>query len=250
MAKGNPSIRCTAAPQEKQTMSKDMLGSITRALVGIPDSRLGVVADIANRLNSHRGEEWDARLKAVLREGLAPPAPTTTFERNEHGHVIITFTGLDLSGVEEIKRLEEANFRVGNYAKSCFKSTMSDSYDKNHRLVAGQPYKIALITGKEIPRDSDRTTLALRKLGEKYGYGKPLGGHVPHIRKVVSDKVMEEMEIWYIASLHEPIKASDGYPSVLDANRHGGGRGVSTFWGDPGFQWDVGGAFAFPVAAS
>ena len=47
-----------------------MLGPITRALVGIPGSRLGVVADIANRLNSEQGDAWHARFKTVLREGL------------------------------------------------------------------------------------------------------------------------------------------------------------------------------------
>lgn len=51
-------------------MSKDMLGPITRALVGIPESRLGVVADIANRLNSEQGEDWHTSFKKLLREGL------------------------------------------------------------------------------------------------------------------------------------------------------------------------------------
>jgi hypothetical protein len=51
-------------------MSKDMLGPITRALVGIPESRLGVVADIANRLNGEQGDAWHTRFKALLREGL------------------------------------------------------------------------------------------------------------------------------------------------------------------------------------
>lgn len=230
-------------------MSKDMLGPITRALVGIPDSRLGVVADIANRLNSDRGEEWDARFKAVLREGLSAPAPTTTFERNGHGHVIITITGLDLAGADEIKRLEAAGYRVGDYAKSCFKSTRADGYDKNHRLGARE-YKLALIPGKEIARDSDRTTAALRKLGDKYGYGKPRGGHIPRIREAVSDKQMEEMGIWYIASLHDPIKDSGGDPGVLIARRDDDGRWVDACWVGPGGRWDDDGAFAFPVSAS
>jgi hypothetical protein len=216
-------------------MSKYMLDPIIRALVGVPESRLGT---------------WDARFKAVLREGLAAPVSATVFERNEHDHVIITITGLDLTGADEIKRLEEANFRVGDYAKSCFKSTKADGYDKNHRLVAGQPYKIALISGKEIERDSDRLTANLQKLGEKYGYGKPLAGHIPRIREVVSDKMMEEMGIWYIASLHDPIKDSDGHPGVLDAGRDGGGPWVDACWDYPGSRWGGGGAFAFPVSAS
>jgi len=172
------------------------------------------------------------------------------FERNEHGHVIITFTGLDLTGAQEILRLEAAEYRVGDYAKSCFTSTADDGYDKNHRLVAGQLYKVALVPGKEIERQSDRTTENLRKLGLKYGYGKPLGGHVPRIRESVSDKQMEEMGIVYVASLHEPIKDSDGYPSVLNADRSDAGRWVNTSWDYPDPQWNDHGAFAFPVPAS
>ena len=232
-------------------MSKNMLDPIIRALVGVPEPRLGVVADIANRLNSDRGDDWNARLKVVLREGLPSLVATTTaFERNTNGHIIISFAGFDLTGVEEIARLEAAGYRVGDYAKSCFKSTASDSYDANHRLVVGQLYKVALVPGKEIARNSDRTTTNLRKLGEKYGYGKPLAGLIPRIRETVSDKQMEEMEIWYIASLHDPIKDSDGDPDVLHALRGADGLWVSTFWGSPDFQWSDSGAFAFLVLAS
>lgn len=228
-------------------MSKNMLDPIVRGLVGLPESRLGAVADIVNRLNSERGEEWSDRFKAVLREGLAP---STVFERNEHGHIIIAFTGLNRPGNQEIARLEAAGYRVSDYAKSCFASTDDDGYDKNHRLVAGQAYKIALVPGKEIKLQSDRTTANLRKLGEKYGYGKPLAGHTPRIRESVSDKQMEEMGIWYVASLHDPIKDSDGGPCVLYASRNDDGQLLGTCWDSPDGQWGDSGAFAFPVLAS
>jgi hypothetical protein len=186
-----------------------------------------------------------ATFQAYL-EGRSPFA----FERNEHGHVIITFTGLDLTGADEIKRFEAAGFRVGDYAKYCFTSTKADGYDKNHRLVAGQTYKIALVPGKEIERDSDRLTVNLQKLGEKYGYGKPLGGHIPRIRESVSDKQMKEMGFVYIVSLHDPIKDSGGFSRVLDARRRVDSRWVGTGWGRPNDQWSDSGAFAFPVFAS
>ena len=223
---------------------------LTRALVGTPDSRFGVVTDIANRLNSGRGDGWNTRFKAVQRKGFSSSVPANTFERNEHGHVVITITGLDLAGAAEIKRLEDAGYCVGDYAKSCFTSTEADDYDKNHRLVAGKVHKIALVPGKEIARDCDRTTAALRKLGQKYGYGKPRAGHVPRIRESVSDKQMEEMGIGYIASLHEPIKDFGDYPRVLNARRLDGGRWVDAHWDNPYNMWFDFGAFAFPVPVS
>lgn len=104
--------------------------------------------------------------------------------------------------------------------------------------------------GKEISRDADRTTDALRKRGLEFGYQKPPAGIMPRIRASVSDKQMEEMGIWYIAALHDPIKDSDGNPRVLDSDRNVAGLWLGAHWARPGAQWDACGAFAFLVPAS
>lgn len=172
------------------------------------------------------------------------------FERNEHGHVVLTFTGLDLVGAAEIERLEAAGYRVGRpYAESCFLSTRDDSYDLHHRLVAGRIYQVALMPGVEIERDSDRTTEALRRRGMKhYGYGKPVGGLIPRVRENLSDEQMKELGVRYAAALHDPIAGSGGDPGVLGAGRGGGGRWVDACWDGPGRQWRGGGVFVFPVS--
>jgi hypothetical protein len=196
-----------------------------------------------------RGWEQNGEaLTKVLREALCPPSQS---ERNEHGHIMLTIIGLDFTGEQEVERLEAAGFRVNSWAKSCLTSTKKDGYDNNHRLVAGQRYKVALMPTQEIERDSDRTTDALRKRGiERYGYEKPLAGIVPRIRETVSDKQMEEMGFWYIAAPHEPIKDSDGAPIVLYARRIDGGPWLVADWDHPDFHWDGRGAFAFLVSAS
>ncbi len=172
------------------------------------------------------------------------------FERNEHGHIVFTVTGLDLAGAEEIQLLEGAGFRFSKYSKQCLTSTRSDSYNANHRLVVGQMYKVALMPTKEIERDSDRTTANLRNRGiEKYGYGKPLAGLVPRYREKVSDKQMEEMGFWYVAAPHDPINDSDGDPHVLYADRGGDGSWVGAYLAEPGGQWRDDWAFAFSVPA-
>ena len=211
----------------------------------LPGERLaGLSADLFHKLQSGNISVEELALFTQRKNPFA-------FERNEHGHIIVTVTGLDLTGVQEIERLEAAGYVLSNWAKSCLLSTKKDSYDKKHRLVANQLYKVALMPGKEIP-DANRTADALRKRGmEKYGYGKPQGGLIPRIRESVSDKQMEEMDgAWYIAGLHDPIEDSGGDPSVLDAGRRGGGRRLSAYWGGPGSRWDDGGLFAFPVLAS
>ncbi len=187
-------------------------------------------------------------LAAYLQAGCPKPPPSA-FQRNEHGHIVLEIEGLDLTGEQEVERLEGAGFRVSDYAKPCFTSTKQDGYNAEHRLVAGQKYKVALVPHKEIKRDADRTTDALRKLGEKYGYSKPLAGIIPRIRESVSDKQMEEMGFWYVVALHDTIQDSDGRPLVLYAYRLDGGRWVGANWGKPGVEWDAYGASAFLVPA-
>lgn len=211
----------------------------------LPGERLaGLSADLFHKLQKGVLSEDELALFVQRKNPFA-------LERNEHGHVVLTFTGLDLTGAAEIERLEAASYRVGGIAKSCLLSTKEDSYDKNHRLVAGGIYKVALMPGKEIERDQDRTTVNLRKRGiEHYGYGKPLAGLIPRVREVLSDKQTEELGIWYVAALHDPITGSGGDPGVLGAGRGGGGRWVDAGWDRPGLQWDGDGAFVFLVSAS
>lgn len=52
-------------------MSKDMLAPIVRALVGIPEDRLGVIFDAVNKLGSADGQLWRSRFAEVLRQGVA-----------------------------------------------------------------------------------------------------------------------------------------------------------------------------------
>ena len=58
-------------------MSKDMLGSVVRAAVGVPQDRLEVLAKIASRMAKEPPTgEWHEKLKKLLLEG-SPPVVTT-----------------------------------------------------------------------------------------------------------------------------------------------------------------------------
>lgn len=226
-------------------MSKDMLGSVVRASVSVPQGRMELLARIASDLahDNPRGEEWFTHYGRLRTEGLPPPQ----FERNEHGHVLVPIIGLDLTGEQEVERLEAAEFRIGNWAKLCLTSKKKDGYDKRHRLEDGRAYTLALVPTKDVP--GNRTTTEGRQYGESFGYKQPLAGVIPRIREVVSDEEMEAIGFSHITALHEPIIDSDGDPNVLSAYRSNGGRLVVADWGDPGYQWDGDGAFAFLVSA-
>jgi len=211
----------------------------------LPGERLaGLLADTCHKIQ-HGGLALDEL--ALFNQRKNP----FNFERNKHGHIVLMITGLDLTGEQEIERLTTAEFRLTDWAKSCLLSKKKDGYDKNHRLVAGQRYKVALMPMWEIERASDRTTDALRKRGvEKYGYEKPRAGIVPRIRESVSDNQMEEVGFRHIAAPHDPIKDSDGAPRMLCAYRCGGGRWLGAFWDRPDGHWGGRGAFAFLVPKS
>ncbi len=61
-------------------MSNDKLGPLTRALVGVPMKMLGIVMDIANRLNSEVAEDFYRDLTKFAREWKKSEMLTTIYE--------------------------------------------------------------------------------------------------------------------------------------------------------------------------
>jgi len=195
-------------------------------------------------------------ISQMLQEVLEGTQGQFKLERNEYGHVVLFITGRDLTGAEEIARLEAAGFYVDDNAKSCFLSTGEDSYDESQRLldsslfenIPTRVHRVALMPGGEIECDSGRTTEALLHRGmENYGYSRPLAGLIPRIRESLSNRAMEELGIWYAAALHKPIPSLNG-KCVLRAHRSndsGKGQWVDTFYADPHDHWDDKGSFVF-----
>ena len=64
-------------------MSKDMLGSVVRAAVGVPQGRLNLLAKIASMLagDNPNGDKWYSCLKKLEEEGLPAAAPIDTIIR-------------------------------------------------------------------------------------------------------------------------------------------------------------------------
>jgi hypothetical protein len=201
-----------------------------------------------NELKNFSRGQIDAALMKIGQDADLYNKLVDRISKNEHGHYVFTITGLDLTGKKEIARMEKGNFRLSDYARQTLTSINADSYNANHRLEDGKEYNIVLVPGREVKKN--RMTANIQKYARSFGYEVPFAGVIPRIREAVSDKQMEQMNIWYIACLHMPIKDTDGDPSVLGVRRHGVGRCLYAFWDDPDSQWRGHGAFAFLVLAS
>jgi len=169
------------------------------------------------------------------------------YKYNRNNHIIFEVIGTNFTGRREIRHLTEAKVRVGDVAKFCLNE---GGYDRKHRLVARQSYRVVLISGGEILSPLNRGTEDMRKLGERYGYRNPLAEVASRICEVVSRKWLDKVDYNYIVVPHDFLPGPIGQSVLIvrpspDRNHKLWLDGRS---GDgPGLGWDDKGAFAFIV---
>ncbi len=154
-------------------------------------------------------------------------------------------TTLGLTAEEWITRLKANGHKISNYANQIISNP---NYDKNHRYEPGKTLKVVLIRGTEIKKDSERVNKNLKAIAVKdFGTNSvsELKGELALlIREKFSNKELEEMGLYYIVVLHEPIIDSDGRPNVLNSNRDDGSY-VDASYDSESDSWYGLGAFAF-----
>lgn len=157
-----------------------------------------------------------------------------------------TVQGTALTSTDWISTLESAGHKIGDWARNVLSQP---DYDAKHRLEAGKEYKIVLVRGTEITKDSDRTTknlkaIAVKEFGEQSVSG--LKGELALlIRMKFSNAELQQMGLYYIVVLHDPIVDSVGHPDVLYSSRGVDRSSVGADCGGPDDDWLDGSAFAF-----
>ena len=153
---------------------------------------------------------------------------------------------LGLTAEEWEVRLESKGHKLSDRARDILSKP---DYNEKHRYEPNQTLKVALIRGKEIKKDSERLNKNLKAIAVKDFSETSVSGLKGElallIREKFSNKELEEMDLWYIAVLHEPIIDSAGDPRVLDSRLGGGESWVSTRFGNESDDWFDNGAFAF-----
>lgn len=144
------------------------------------------------------------------------------------------------TGEEWIARLKSKGFRAGDYAKSVLRS-------KSFKPTSGVIYEIAVLKG-EIFSDNKRITKNIRKDAKNRKFTIPNAEVACLIREKFSDKELEAMGLYWIVTMHEAIKDSDGDPELLNAFRNDDGSWLNSSFDSPGCKWNHGSGFAFVVS--
>lgn len=137
-------------------------------------------------------------------------------------------------------RLLAGGFRVGRYARDLLRSP---------RFVptAGVTTRVAVLKGA-LFEDAGRFTGIVRASAATRGLLIPNVEVACLIREKFADKEIEQMGLWFIATMHEPINDSDGDSALLVSHRGGDGRWLSAYSQRPDGKWRRDSGFAFTVA--
>jgi len=135
------------------------------------------------------------------------------------------------TGEAWITRLELKGFRIGHYAKSVLCS-------KSFKSTIGV-YEIAVLKGS-LFSDNERITENIRNRGRDLELIAPNMEVACLIREMFTDKELEDMDLWYIIVMHNPVLDS----VLLGVNRARDGRRLDVCNGNSGVRWNPEHGFA------
>jgi hypothetical protein len=137
------------------------------------------------------------------------------------------------------QHLEHRGWRIGDWARKVLRHA-------SETPTNGVTYNIVVRPGKKIS-NGDRITKKIRVAAEAKGWVKPHWEIACLIRDTFTDEQLEQMGLWYIVTMHEPINDSDGVPILLYSRRDDDGRWLRADYDRPDDEWHDFGGFAFVV---
>lgn len=203
------------------------------------------LAEIHRQIHLQQGgypfdpDELDKFLQRAV-EGRFNESPPPRSWREENGVIYFSVTSDGTTGEDWITRLERKGFRVGDHAKQVLRSG-------DFKPTNSVKTEVAVLKGM-LFEDDGRTTKDIRAEADKRKLSKPNAEIACLIREKFTDKEIEQMGLWYIVTMHEPIKDSVGKPDLLHASRRDYGRWMGAYCDGPGSRWGRVDGFAFVVS--
>lgn len=193
---------------------------------------------LRGRIDATTAQGWIGNSEALDRfaEQLIPIATSQSAIEVVDGVTHITVTS-DGRTAEDFIKLWEKNYRLSDYAKDITRRA-------KFTPTMGVTYRIPIIMGSEFS-DDDRITSKIREEAARRNYRTLPFEAACLLREAVSDEDLERLGLWWLIGMHDPIKGSDGSPSLLGVRRYDGGRWVDAYIDHPDSWWDRGDGFAF-----
>lgn len=217
------------------SQKEDIMGQVNE----LKDFTRGQLDSALMKIGQDAGMGTAEGIRAFLSGELIISRPSCLW-REQDGVIYFSVTSDNTTGLQWIERLEKKKFRVSDYAKILLRSP-------DFEPTSGVTYHIAVIKGMFF-EDKDRITKNIRAGAEKRNWQKPNAEVACLIREKFSDKELEAMGLWWIVTMHEPIKDSYGDLRLLGVSRGGDGRWLRTDYGGPADRWYRDRGFAFVVS--
>ena len=159
--------------------------------------------------------------------------------REEDNIIYFSVTSDGTTGEDWISRLESKDFSVGDHAKQVLRSP-------DFKPTKGVTTEVSVLKGILL-ENNDRSTKNVRTEAGKRKLEKPEPELACLIREKFTDKEIEQMGLWYIVAMHEPINDFAGDSCLLLANRFDDGCGLDVYYSKPDHEWGRDSGFAFVV---
>lgn len=195
-----------------------------------PRMEWGIMEAVVNRLGGEEG------VKRFLRGELVVSEPDRRW-REENGVIYFSVTSDGTTGPQWIERLSSQGVQISDWAKRVLNSP-------DFVPTSGVTTEVAILKGM-LFENADRVTEKIRAEASRRKLTEPNPEVACLIREASMDKEWEAMGLWWIVVMHEPIKDSDGLPSLLYVSRDSQWLELDADCVNPDDEWDRGYGFVF-----
>ncbi|MEK7658371.1 MAG: hypothetical protein AAB352_00715 [Patescibacteria group bacterium] len=201
----------------------------------------GKLAEIKRQMRQQGGYPFDPeKLNKFLQLAVEGRFNDNRCWCEKEGVIYFEVTSDGTTGPQWIERLEKKGIQLSKWAKDVLLSP-------DFKPTNGVTTEIAVLKGA-LFMDNDRITSKIRAEADKRKLVKPEAELGCLIRDTFTDEEIEAMGLVWIVAFHEPIKDSDGDPTLLGARRLGDGRWLRACCGLPDRRWLRDRGFAFAVS--
>jgi hypothetical protein len=184
-----------------------------------------------------------ARIVEVCENGsegaVIPTVPTpTAWTVNDQGNIHFMVTSNGFTRERWKQHLESRGSRFTDWVRTLCRESEAPTN--------GVAYHIVIRLGSKIA-SHNRITKEIRAYAADKGWKTPHWEVAYLIRDLFTDQQLEQMGLWYIITMHEPIKDAVNVPYLLGPNRHNDGSWLDARNGQPDYVWCNNGGFAFEV---